>query len=104
MNIGRSILNELKKEINSNEYDRYIKNMHYDEVNSRSDIAIFTVSNVIIAKWIKTKYTEKIAHLFEVHSDVKPQVNILVGKVKTNSHGKINIKENKPATKSTHLN
>ncbi|HIP61963.1 MAG TPA: chromosomal replication initiator protein DnaA [Sulfurovum sp.] len=104
MNIGRSILHELRKEINSNEYDRYIKNMHYDEVNSRSDIAIFTVSNVIIAKWIKTKYTEKIAHLFEIHSDVKPQVNILVGKVKINSRGKMNIKENKPATKSTHLN
>jgi len=104
MNIGRSILDELRKEISSNEYDRYIKSMHYDEVNSRSDIAIFTVPNVIIAKWIKTKYTEKIAHLFEIHSDVKPQVNILVDKVKINSRGKMNIKENKPATKSTHLN
>ncbi len=104
MNIGKSILSELKKEINQNEYDRYIKNMHYDEVNSRSDIAIFTVQNIIVAKWIKTKYREKIAHLFEIHSDVKPQVNILIGKIKINSQGNIKRKENKTGTKSTHLN
>ena len=101
MNIGKSVLNELKKEINLNEYERYIKNIHYDEVNSRSDMAIFNTSNIIIAKWVKTKYRSMIAHLFEVQTGIKPEVNIIVGKITVKTK---KIKEYKSNTKSTHLN
>ncbi len=104
MSIGKSVLSELKKEINKNEYSRYIKNLHYDEINSRSDIAIFTTPNIIIAKWIKTKYQEKIAHLFEIQSGIKPQVDIIVGKIDTKTKKRINVKEHKGSSKSTHLN
>jgi chromosomal replication initiator protein len=104
MSIGKSVLSELKKEINKNEYNRYIKNLHYDEINSRSDIAIFTTPNIIIAKWIKTKYQEKIAHLFEIQSGIKPQVDIIVGKIDTKTKKRVNVKEHKGSSKSTHLN
>jgi len=104
MSIGKTVLNELKKEISSHEYHRYIKNLHYDEINSRSDMAIFTTPNIIIAKWIKTKYREKIAHLFEIQNGIKPQVDIVVGKIDTRSKKKPNIKEHKGSGKSTHLN
>jgi len=104
MNIGKSILNELKKEINQNEYVKYIKNMHYDEINSRSDLAIFATPNIIIAKWIKTKYVKKIAHLFEIESGVKPKIDITIGKIESSKSKNLKLKENKISTKSTHLN
>jgi len=104
MSIGKTVLSELKKEINANEYNRYIKNLHYDEINSRSDMAIFTTPNIIIAKWIKTKYSEKIAHLFEIQSGIKPQVDIIVGKIDTKTKKRLNPKESKSSSKSTHLN
>jgi len=104
MSIGKSVLSELKKEINPNEYERYIKNLYYDEIHSRSDRAIFTTPNVIIAKWIKTKYREKIAHLFEIQGGIKPQVEIVVGKIDTKTKKRIQIKEHKNPPKSTHLN
>ena len=104
MSIGKSVLSELKKEINTNEYERYIKNLYYDEIHSRSDRAIFTTPNVIIAKWIKTKYREKIAHLFEIQGGIKPQVEIVVGKIDTKTKKRIQIKEHKNTPKSTHLN
>ncbi|NKQ40110.1 MAG: chromosomal replication initiator protein DnaA [Sulfurovum sp.] len=104
MSIGKSVLSELKKELNQNEYDKYLKNIHYDEINSRSDIAIFTAANIIIAKWIKTKYRDKIAHLFEIQSGIKPQVDIVVGKIDKKTKKRISVKEHKTGTKSTHLN
>ncbi len=104
MSIGKTVLSELKKEINSNEYQRYIKNLHYDEINSRSDMALFTTPNIIVAKWIKTKYQEKIAHLFEIQSGIKPQVDIVVGKIDTKTKKRLNVKEHKGSSKSTHLN
>ena len=104
MSIGKSVLAELKKEINRNEYQRYIKNLQYDEIHSRSDRAIFTASNIIVAKWITTKYREKIAHLFEIQSGIKPQVEIHLGKIDTGSKKRAQTKEHKNAPKSTHLN
>ncbi|HHH20537.1 MAG TPA: chromosomal replication initiator protein DnaA, partial [Nitratifractor sp.] len=76
MSIGHLVLEKLKKEINQNEYKRYIKNLRYDEKSSRGDIAIFTINNILAAKWIKTHYAKKIAHLFEIESGIAPQVII----------------------------
>ena len=104
MSIGKSVLAALKKEINTNEYQRYIKNLQYDEIRSRSDRAIFTTSNIIVAKWITTKYREKIAHLFEIQSGIKPQVEILLGEIDTSSKKRTQAKEHKNTPKSTHLN
>ncbi len=104
MNIGESILKELKKEISETEYQRYIKNLHYDEVNSRSDIAIYKTINIIIAKWIETKYSEKIAHLFEIKTGIKPEVKIILGEKSKKAKKRFEYKEQKDDTSSTHLN
>lgn len=104
MSIGKSILLELKKEINSNEYQRYIKNLQYDEIHSRSDLAIFTTPNIIVAKWIKTKYQEKLSHLFELQSGVKPKVEVVVGKIDTKNKARVRTPSQKGTSKSTHLN
>ncbi len=104
MNIGEQVLNLLKEEITPSEYEHYIKNCHYDPKRSRSDIAYFTVPNVLISKWIRTKYSEKIAHIFEIQTGIKPTVEIHVGHMRIRP-GISGTSENKPSpAKSTHLN
>jgi len=76
MNIGQKILDKLKDEISQNEYNRYIKSLNYDESSSRSDIIIFTTTNILSAKWIKTRYSNKIAHLYELETGIKADVII----------------------------
>lgn len=76
MTIGDSILDLLKQEINEIEYKRYIKQLSFCTEGSRSDYALFLAPNPLIASWVKTKYSEKIAHLFEVKTSIKPQVAV----------------------------
>jgi len=107
MNIGNIVLKKLKQEISNSEWERYIKSLNYDEAASRSNLAQFYAPNMLLAKWVKTKYQDKIAHLFEVESDVRPQVIISVGKAKMQQmtqqkqHSEL---EQKNQSKSTILN
>ena len=105
MNSGQKILFELKKEISEIEYERYIKKLIYDTKRSRSNIVYFSAPNMIIAKWVKTKYKEKLQHLFEIQNQVKPEIEITVGlqNKKTTPLVIKNISE-KTNTKSTYLN
>jgi len=92
MTIGDTILNLLKEEINEIEYKRYIKQLSFCTEDSRSDYALFLAPNPLIASWVKTKYSEKIAHLFEVKTSIKPQV---VFELK-NRRKSIQVKESSP--------
>ncbi|MDF1880855.1 chromosomal replication initiator protein DnaA [Sulfurimonas sp. MAG313] len=76
MTIGDSILVQLKEEIPEIEYKRYIKQLSFCTESSKTDYALFLAPNPLIASWVRTKYSEKIAHLFEVKTSVKPQVAI----------------------------
>jgi len=76
MDIGNKILIKLKEEMSSQSWKRTIKLLTYDIKESRSDIAHFYAPNILVAKWIETKYREKIAHLFEIESGVKPKIII----------------------------
>jgi len=78
MTIGESILELLKQEVSEVEYNRYIKQLTFSTQESKSDFALFLAPNPLIASWVRTKYSEKIAHLFEVKTDIKPQVSIEV--------------------------
>jgi chromosomal replication initiator protein len=102
MNIGQEILLELKKEISQNEYERYVKKIIYDVKRSRSDIAYFLVPNILIQKWVTTKYTEKIGHLFEIKKSLKPRVVFEINSQMEKSKEKKITKE--VHVKSTHLN
>ena len=105
MNIGQKVIFELKKEISQTEYERYIKNLVYDTKRSRSNIAYFYAPNMIIAKWVKTKYKDKLEHLFELANETKPQVEILVGKQKSSTTAtKVQSSSEKSSAKSTYLN
>ena len=76
MNIGKEVLESLKEEITEVEYNRYIKHLTYDVKKSTSDLAIFYPQNALVINWIKNKYSQKIAHLFEVKSGSKVTVQI----------------------------
>ena len=98
MNIGYEILNRLKDEIPNIEYNRYIKQLSYDEKRSSSDRAIYIAPNTLVANYIKTKYSDKLIHLFEVKTSNK--VVILI----TTKEAKKNIKkvEQKSVDKTKH--
>ncbi|PAF49422.1 chromosomal replication initiation protein DnaA [Helicobacter sp. 12S02232-10] len=76
--LENDILKQLKDEITEYEYNTYISKMKYDENTSKSDLAVFIVPNIYIANWIKTKYSEKIIHLFEIYKKIKPEISIIV--------------------------
>jgi len=78
VNIGQKVLEALKDEITEIEYNRYIKHLVYDVKKSTSDLAIFYVPNALVVTWIKNKYKDKIAHLFEVKTGTKVTVRITI--------------------------
>jgi chromosomal replication initiator protein len=106
MNIGQKVLFELKKEISQTEYDRYIKQLVYDSNASRSNILYFYAPNILLAKWIQTKYSEKIAYLFELKNGVKPKVTISIAKTAPTllKSPSLQQQEERHNTKSTYLN
>ncbi|TKX31008.1 chromosomal replication initiator protein DnaA [Campylobacter aviculae] len=70
------ILQNLKKELSENEYENYISTLKYNEKQSKADLLIFNAPNELIAKFIQTKYANKISHFYEVQSGIKATINI----------------------------
>ena len=104
MNVGQKVLQALKREIAPMEYERYVKNLHFDTERSRSNIVYFTASNMLVAKWVKTRYTDKLIHLFEIQNGVKPDIEIVVGKSSRRITGSSMVPEQKINARSTKLN
>ncbi len=106
--LADEILSLLKQEIPQIEYERYIRQLAYDEEASRSDIAVFHAPNPLIARWVKTRYGDKLSHLFELKTGIKPQIVMEVGKkenrLEKRTKGELSSKSAKPASKSTILN
>jgi len=104
------ILDLLKQEIPQIEYERYIKQLIFDEEASRSDIAIFYAPNPLVARWVKTRYGDKLSHLFELKTGIKPQIVIEVRNSKKRvptqqtSENSIDTGVSKNSSKSTILN
>lgn len=105
--LADNILELLKEEISSLEYDRYIKQLKFNEKASNSDQMIFVAPNILIANWVKTKYAEKLAHLFELKTGKKPEIKIVLKEhlksTKTKSSS-TEILESIKSTKNTILN
>ena len=76
--LADTIIALLKEEISSQEYDRYIKQLKFNEKASNSDQMAFVAPNILIANWVKTKYSEKLAHLFELKMGKKPEIKIIL--------------------------
>lgn len=74
------IKKELKAIVSDLEFDRYIKNLSYSERRSSSDLCVIEVNNSLLLSWIRTKYSSKIADLFEEHTKIRPKVEIIIAR------------------------
>jgi chromosomal replication initiator protein len=84
MNVGDSVLDLLKKETSEIEYSRYIKQLQYESKLSNSEAVYFVAPNPLILNWVKNRYCDAIAHLFEIKTGIKPTVTIVLkDKIKT---------------------
>ncbi|MFL1707172.1 chromosomal replication initiator protein DnaA [Campylobacter sp. MOP7] len=83
--LANEVLELLGHEILKSEYECYIKQLKFNEKASNSEVMVFNAPNELIAKFIQTKYSDKIAHLFEVKTGAKPHINITSQKSKTQS-------------------
>ena len=104
--LSDEILKDLRKEISELEYKRYIKQISFNEEESRSNYLVFDAPNTLIANWIKTKYAEKIANIHELKTGIKPTVVIKKRLKKSSSQENIQNKNpfQIPKAKSTILN
>ena len=102
METGKKILEKLKLEISESEYNRYIKNLQFCNEDSRGDILIYSTNNLLSAKWIKTKYSNKLAHLYEVETGIKAEI-IIQAKGKKETKVKVTSKKER-SVESTVLN
>ncbi|RUM67118.1 MAG: chromosomal replication initiator protein DnaA [Sulfurimonas sp.] len=101
MNIGETILHLLKKEITDIEYSRYIKQLNFSQKLSKEDNVYFIAPNPLIMSWVKNRYSDKIAHLFEIKTGIKPHVSIVL-KEKTKTRSKAASKEKTVSEKNKH--
>ena len=76
--LADNVIELLKEEISSLEFERYIKQLRFNEKASNSEQMIFVAPNILIANWVKTKYAEKISHLFELKTGKKPEIKIVL--------------------------
>ena len=82
MTLGETVLEMLKDEISEVEYKRYIKQLRFLPKSSKSTLAVYEAPNPLIATWIKNRYAERIANLFEIKMGQIPEVAIRLKKSK----------------------
>jgi chromosomal replication initiator protein len=99
--LADTVIELLKEEISSLEFERYIKQLKFNEKASNSDQMVFVAPNILIANWVKTKYTEKLSHLFELKTGKKPEIKIVLKEHLKTSKTKANPAEVIEAIKST---
>jgi chromosomal replication initiator protein len=104
MNIGQQMLEKLKDEIPEIEYNRYIQQLSFDEKRSSGDYAVYYAPNVLIANYIKTKYSQRIAHLFEIQNSHKVTVNVTTKNTVVKTAKKNSSSVDKEKTKHSLLN
>ncbi len=102
MNLGKKVIEKLKKEMTDRSWERYIEPLIYDDKLSTESSVLFYAPNILVSKWIKTKFSSQIAHLFELETKIKPKVEISTYSKK--SSNKKSKRKERNETNSTILN
>ena len=71
-------MDELKNEVSSSDYEKFIKQMIYKKATSSDELMIFEVPNKIIANFIKTKFRPIIQDIVFNKAHIKPKIHINV--------------------------
>jgi len=79
------IKNSLKSE-NPVNYNKFIKNLEFDEENSDSARLVIKAPNIFIANYIKRKYSKKISELYKKETGIEPSVEIITKEIKPKSY------------------
>ncbi|MGX2982758.1 chromosomal replication initiator protein DnaA [Helicobacter sp. 23-1045] len=72
------ILKDLGKKLDSAIFNRYIKNIKYNEEQSNANVRVLEVDNVYLQNWLKTHFANRISLLFETHTDIKPEIKFIL--------------------------
>lgn len=80
MHIGNRVLKKLKEEVSNKDWNRYMKHITYSEKESTENLAHFYAPNILLARWVKTKYGMQLKHLFELEGKQKPKIAISINK------------------------
>lgn len=70
------ILKDLEKKLDTLTFKRYIKNIKYNEEKSNANVRVLEVDNIFLLNWVKAHYANRIALLFETHTDIKPEIKL----------------------------
>ncbi len=89
MSLFKKIKNSLKSE-NVVNYNKFIKNLEFDEKNSTSTHLIIKAPNIFIANFVKRKYLNKISNLYEKETGIKPKIDIITKEI---THKELTIKD-----------
>jgi len=76
LNLGIEVIEKLKKEMTNRSWERYIKPLVYDKKGSNEDILRFFAPNILMAKWVKTKFGLDIENVIQSQIDRKIRVEI----------------------------
>ncbi len=83
MHLFYKIKESLKSE-NLVNYNKFIKNLEFDENNSTSTHLIIKAPNIFIANFVKRKYLSKIDELYEKETGIKAHIDIITKEIKHN--------------------
>lgn len=87
------VFKELEKSILPNEFNKYIKKLALDKTLSKPSFIVFKTSNLLMAKFIQTKYAETLSEIYAKKTGIKPEIII------TTNEKKLNLKDKKTAKK-----
>ena len=101
--LADEILENLSNQISPEEYQSYIKQLKFNEKASDDNSIVFTAPNELMAKFINTRYSDKIAHLYEVRTGIKPNIEVTATqRTKITKQSQVNVNQIK--TQSSILN
>ena len=98
------ISKDLEKKLGSAVFNRYIKNITYNEKKSDSTLKVLEVDNIFVLNWIKNNYINKISSLFETHTDIKPEIRLILKSENNIDSDKISNFHTKVVIKNSVLN
>ena len=80
------IFNKIKLSLQSSEdevnYNRYLKNLKLNKTDSTSNLLLIETPNIYIATYLKRYYTQKIANLYKIETDIFPEIKFITNSSK----------------------